>query len=215
MSKIFTGEKEVDFSSLVGEDGNDEEPFALFSAWMEEARRAENIDPEACALASTDAQGLPNVRMVLVRNADIRGFVFHTNLKSVKGEELRTNPNAALCFHWKSLQRQVRVRGKVSLLLDKEADAYFASRPRGSRIGAWASMQSQPLEGRFELEKRVAEYSVRYGVGEIPRPSFWSGFRLYPSYIEFWRQGMFRLHERLVFRRYGEERSWRKEMLFP
>lgn len=215
MRKIFSGQKDVDLAALVGTDGEEGEPFALFSRWMEEAREAESSDPEACALASADARGLPNVRMVLVRHADIRGFVFYTNLESVKGGELKENPYAALCFHWKSLQRQVRVRGSVSSVTNEEADAYFASRPRGSRIGAWASMQSRPLEGRFALEKRVGEFGVRYAAGEIPRPSFWSGFRLFPSYMEFWRQGMFRLHDRLTFRRDGEKTSWRKEMLFP
>ena len=197
------------------ETGDEDEPFALFAAWMQEARGAESADAEACALASADAEGAPNVRMVLVRGADRRGFVFYTNLGSVKGAELRANPRAALCFHWKSLGRQVRVRGTVQPVSNDEADEYFASRPRGSRIGAWASRQSQPMPGRLALEKRVAEYGLRYGVGEVPRPPFWSGFRLHPLHIEFWREGRFRLHDRLVYRRTAGESGWRKEKLFP
>ena len=197
------------------ETGDEEEPFALFREWMQEAQAAESADPEACALASADAEGMPNVRMVLVRRADRRGFVFYTNLDSVKGEELRANPHAALCFHWKSLERQVRVRGPVRQVPDTEADAYFASRPRGSRIGAWASQQSRPMQGRSALEKRVAEYGARYGVGEVPRPPFWSGFRLHPLHIEFWRQGEFRLHDRLAYRRGAQETAWKKQKLFP
>ena len=197
------------------ETGDEDEPFALFAAWMQEARVAESADAEACALASADAGGAPNVRMVLVRGADRRGFVFYTNLDSVKGAELRENPRAALCFHWKSLGRQVRVRGTVQPVSGEEADAYFASRPRGSRIGAWASKQSRPMPERLALEKRVAEYGLRYGVGEVPRPPFWSGFRLHPLHIEFWREGRFRLHDRLVYRRAAGESDWRKEKLFP
>ena len=202
------------FSGETDGEADWDEPFGMFSAWLEEARRGEPDDPDAAALASVDGRGVPNVRMVLVRHVDERGFVFYTNLESAKGGELRAHPHAALCFHWKSLHRQVRVRGGVTLVSDEEADSYFASRPRGSRIGAWASKQSKPLEGRFELEKRVAEFGVRYGVGEIPRPEYWSGFRLRPEYIEFWRHGKFRLHERLVYR-CGDGDVWAKEMLFP
>ena len=197
------------------ETGDEEEPFALFAAWMEEARAAESADPEACALASADAQGAPNVRMVLARLAPGRDFVFYTNLDSVKGGELRENPRVALCFHWKSLRRQVRVQGPVRQVSDAEADEYFASRPRGSRIGAWASRQSRPMAGRLALEKRVGEYGLRHAVGEVPRPPFWSGFRLHPLYMEFWREGRFRLHDRLAYRRGAEETTWKKEKLFP
>ena len=197
------------------ETGGEDEPFALFAAWMEEARAGEGSDPEACALASADSRGAPNVRMVLVRHVDRRGFVFYTNLDSVKGGELRANPRAALCFHWKSLRRQVRVQGPVSRVSDAEADDYFASRPRGSRIGAWASRQSRPMQGRWELERRVAEYGLRHAAGQVPRPPFWSGFRLHPLHVEFWREGRFRLHDRLAYRRGAGESAWQKERLFP
>jgi pyridoxamine 5'-phosphate oxidase len=166
------------------------------------------------ALATVDNGGLPDVRMVLLKGFDHNGFVFYTNLESRKGTELAQNMKAALCFHWKSLRRQVRVRGPVERVSDAEADAYFASRPRGSRIGAWASKQSRPLESRFALEKAVAEYTAKYPLGEIPRPPHWSGFRIVPQMIEFWADRQFRLHDRVVFDRTAEG-GWKKARLYP
>lgn len=189
------------------------DPFGLFEAWLEEAKAKEINDPTAMALATVDQTGLPDVRMVLLKGQDARGFVFYTNFESAKGRELIATPKAALLFHWKSLRRQVRVRGPVSQVSTEEADAYFASRPRDSRIGAWASDQSRPLEGRFALEKRVAEYALKFGIGEVPRPPHWSGFRVTPTEIEFWRDGAFRLHDRLLFKRDGE--GWDATRLYP
>lgn len=192
-----------------------EDPFARFASWLAEAEKSEPNDPNACCLATATPDGKPSARMVLLKGADQRGFVFYTNLESRKGRELAANPFAALCFHWKSLLRSVRVEGPVALVSDEEADAYFASRPRGSRIGAWASKQSRPLEGRWALEKAVADWTVKFGAGEIPRPPHWSGFRLSPRVIEFWRDRPFRLHERLVYRRDSEDEPWRTELLYP
>lgn len=189
------------------------EPFGLFAEWFSEAKRSEPNDPEAVALATVDAHGMPNVRMVLLKGADERGFVFFTNFESAKGRELVANPDAALCFHWKSLRRQVWVRGHVSPVSGAEADAYFQSRERGSRIGAWASKQSRPLESRFALEKSVASYTAKFGLGEIPRPDYWSGFRIAPVSIEFWKNGLFRLHDRLLFTRTAT--GWEKTRLYP
>jgi pyridoxamine 5'-phosphate oxidase len=190
-------------------------PFALFSAWLAEAGASEPNDPDAVALATAAADGMPSMRMVLLKGFDETGFVFFTNLESRKGEQLRANPKAALCFHWKSLQRSVRVEGLVAPVSSAEADAYFATRPRSSRIGAWASKQSRPLASRFELERRIAEYTARFGLGEVPRPPFWSGFRVAPLRIEFWKNGAFRLHDRLVFRRVDLTEGWTIERLFP
>jgi pyridoxamine 5'-phosphate oxidase len=189
------------------------DPFPLFAEWLAEAQKSEPNDPTAMALATVDAEGMPNVRMVLLKDFGPEGFVFYTNLESRKGHELADVPKAALCMHWKSLRRQVRVRGNVETTTPAEADAYFASRPRLARIGAWASKQSEPLEGRFELEKAVAFYTARYAVGEVPRPPHWSGFRIVPVEIEFWRDGAFRLHERVRFTR--GERGWSRTWLYP
>ena len=189
------------------------EPYILFRKWLAEAEKSEPNDPNAMALATVDESGLPDVRMVLLKGYDEHGFVFYTNFESNKGRELLSSMKAALCFHWKSLRRQVRVRGPVEKVTEAEADAYFRSRPRGSRIGAWASKQSRPLESRFALEKAVAEYTAKYAVGDIPRPSYWSGFRIVPQTIEFWQDKPFRLHDRLVFTRAGDK--WTTERLYP
>lgn len=191
-----------------------EDPIALFHDWFEDARGHEPNDANAMSLATVDAEGCPNVRMVLLKDADQRGFVFYTNYESAKGTEILANGNAALCFHWKSLRRQVRVRGPVVPVSQEEADAYYASRARGSRIGAWASRQSRPLESRFALEKAVAKYTAKYGLGEVPRPPHWSGFRLAPVEIEFWHDRPFRLHDRIVYRR-SEGQAWSKTRLYP
>ncbi len=191
------------------------EPFALFAAWMEDARKAEPADPNAMALATVDETGLPNVRMVLLKGIDERGFVFYTNLGSRKGQELAGQPKAALAFHWKSLTRQVRVRGPVERVTDAEADAYFATRPRGSQIGAWASKQSTPLESRMAFEKAVALTTAKYAVGTVPRPPHWSGFRVVPLVMEFWHDRPFRLHDRVEYRRAGIGSDWTKTRLYP
>ncbi|MEN5082717.1 pyridoxamine 5'-phosphate oxidase [Bosea sp. TWI1241] len=192
-----------------------EEPFALFGTWLEEAKASEPNDPNGMALSTVDADGMPNSRMVLLKDFDADGFVFYTNTQSQKGQELLGQGKAAALFHWKSLRRQVRVRGPVSLVSDAEADAYFRSRPRDSRIGAWASQQSRPLESKYALEKAVASYALKFGVGEVPRPPHWTGFRIAPVYIEFWRDGAFRLHDRIVFRRPSPEGDWTRTRLYP
>ncbi|MCA0258020.1 MAG: pyridoxamine 5'-phosphate oxidase [Proteobacteria bacterium] len=191
------------------------EPFALFANWLKDAEASEINDPNALALATVDEAGLPNVRMVLLKGFDTDGFVFYTNFESRKGQEILAAGKAAMCFHWKSLRRQVRIRGPVEVVTDEEADAYYASRPRGSRIGAWASKQSRPLESRFALEKAVAEYTARHAIGEIPRPEYWSGFRIRPVSIEFWHDRPFRLHDRVEFTRETPETPWAKARLYP
>ena len=190
------------------------EPFRLFAEWLDDATKSEPNDPNGLALATVDKDGMPDVRMVLLKGFDEEGFVFYTNFESAKGREILSSMKAAMCFHWKSLRRQVRIRGPVEIVSDEEADAYFKTRPRGSRIGAWASKQSRPLESRFALEKAVAEYTAKYAIGEIPRPKHWSGFRLVPSYIEFWHDRPFRLHDRIVFTR-TDQGGWEKARLYP
>jgi pyridoxamine 5'-phosphate oxidase len=189
------------------------DPFSLFKTWFAEAEAREPADPNAMALATVDEDGMPDARTVLLKGFDAAGFVFYTNLDSRKGRQLRANPRAALLFYWKSLKRQVRLRGPVEPVADAEADAYFASRPRLSRIGAWASRQSEPLESRFALEKAVAAATARFTAGAVPRPPHWSGFRLAPVTMEFWREGAFRLHDRVVFRRAGD--AWTRQRLYP
>jgi pyridoxamine 5'-phosphate oxidase len=192
-----------------------EDPFALFRLWLEEAASAEVNDPEAMALATVDDAGLPDVRTLLCKGADARGLVFYGNVESAKGRELAAHPKAAALFHWKSLRRQVRFRGAVSALTEAEADAYFATRPRQSRIGAWASQQSRPVESRAALEAAVASYAERFGDGDIPRPPYWRGWRLAPGEIEFWHDGAFRLHDRVLFSRADLAAPWERRRLYP
>jgi len=190
-----------------------DDPIGLFAAWHEEALQCGLKNPTAMALATVDPAGRPTVRMVLLKGFDVAGFVFYTNSESRKGQALEANPVSALCFYWPPLDRQVRIEGPVARVSDAEADAYFASRPRQARIGAWASRQSHPLADRFELERRLARFAAKFAVGAIPRPPYWNGYRVRPQRIEFWREGAFRLHDRLVFTRDGED--WRRERLFP
>jgi pyridoxamine 5'-phosphate oxidase len=220
MSEKTAAEAKV--SSIAGEQDftASDDPFALFQAWMAEAEKSEPNDPNAMALATVDGRGMPNVRMVLLKGLDDaaspeRGFVFYTNFESAKGRELLANPRAALLFHWKSLERQVRVRGAVSLASHQESDAYFASRPPLSRIGAWASQQSRALASRDVLEAKIQHFEAKFFDQPIPRPAYWSGFRVVPVEIEFWMSRPFRLHDRIVFRRDAPHDSWQKARLYP
>ena len=188
-------------------------PIGLFKDWLADAERSEPNNPNARTLATVTPDGAASARMILLKGVDERGFTFYTNLGSRKAEQLSVNPRAALCFYWKSLKRQVHVEGTVERVDDAEADAYFATRPRSAQIGAWASKQSRPMEGRFRLEARVAKYTAKFHVGTVPRPDFWSGFRVVPQLIEFWREQPFRLHDRVVYHRDGG--GWRKERLYP
>lgn len=208
----YTAPQAGDFAAAI-------EPFALFNDWFDEAKAHEPNDPNAFALATVDPAGLPNVRIVLLKGLDpadhaARGFVFYTNFESAKGEELLATRKAALNFHWKSLRRQVRVRGIVSTVSDAEADSYFATRPRGSRLGAWASQQSRPLASREALEKAVEAMTAKHP-GDIPRPPYWSGFRVTPLAVEFWHDRPFRLHERVAFTRGTVDGMWNKRRLYP
>lgn len=193
----------------------EDDPLVLFRRWYEEVQTREDLFPEptAVTLATADASGAPDARVVLLKGYDASGFTFYTNLNSSKAKALEANPRAALCFHWMPFERQVRVRGRVERVSDVEADAYFASRPRESQVGAWASKQSQPLRGRFELETQVAIFGAKYGLGKVPRPPHWSGFRVVPAEIEFWLKAPFRLHERLIYTRVDD--GWDCHWLYP
>ncbi len=189
------------------------DPLVLFEAWFADAQAAEPNDPNAMSLATVGPDGAPSVRIVLLKGVDWRGFAFYTNLDSRKGAELAGNPQAAVAFHWKSLRRQIRIEGAVEKVTPEEADAYHSSRARGSQIGAWASAQSRPLESREELEARVREVEARFPDATVPRPHFWSGFRLRPRYFEFWQDRPSRLHDRISFT--AESGSWRRGRLYP
>jgi pyridoxamine 5'-phosphate oxidase len=192
-----------------------DEPFRLWQAWFAEAVKGEPRDPTAMSLATVDPDGMPDVRTVLLKGADERGFVFYTNTESNKGRELAANPKAALLFYWKSLNRQIRIRGPVERVTSEEADAYFATRPKGAQIGAWASQQSRPLESRLAFEKAVAVYTAKYAIGAVPRPPHWSGYRIVPISMEFWHDRPFRLHDRIEFRRAGLGEAWAKVRMYP
>jgi pyridoxamine 5'-phosphate oxidase len=198
-----------------GEVFTAKDPIALFGDWLALAAKKEPNDPNAMALATVGEGGLPDVRMVLLKEFDARGFAFYTNTESAKGRQLAANPKAALCFHWKTIRRQVRLRGDIEPVSAAEADAYFATRARSARIGAWASAQSRPLEGRFALEREAARRTAEFGLGEIPRPPHWSGYRLVPLEIEFWVNRPFRLHDRLHFARAGAGAPWSERRLYP
>jgi pyridoxamine 5'-phosphate oxidase len=190
-----------------------DDPIALFQIWFREATDSGIEEPSAMSVATVDPNGYPDARMMLLKGVDQRGFVFYTNLGSAKAKALMHDSRVALCFYWAKLSKQVRVRGRANIVSDEEADAYFATRPRLSQISAWASKQSQPMRGYFELETEVAKSALRFGLGEIPRPPFWSGFRVVPERIEFWLQRAFRRHQRIVYQRV--DGSWQKQWLYP
>jgi pyridoxamine 5'-phosphate oxidase len=192
-----------------------DEPLRLWQAWFDEAVKGEPRDPNAMSVATVDKDGFPDVRTVLLKGVDERGFVFYTNTESQKGQELAGNMKAALLFYWKSLNRQVRIRGPVERVTAEEADAYFATRPKGAQIGAWASQQSRPLESRLAFEKNVAIYTAKYAIGTVPRPPHWSGFRILPLKMEFWHDRPFRLHDRIEFRRAALGEAWNKVRMYP
>jgi pyridoxamine 5'-phosphate oxidase len=200
---------------MTGDFSQATDPFSLFRSWFDEAKASEVNDPNAMAVATVDADGMPDVRMVLLNGFSEAGFVFYTNTQSAKGQELEHQPKAALVFHWKSLRRQIRVRGTVTRVPDDEADAYFNSRPRESRIGAWASEQSRPLESRFALEKRVALFAAKYAIGTVPRPPHWTGYRITPVSMEFWHDRPFRLHDRVRFTRDAPDAPFNAQRLYP
>jgi pyridoxamine 5'-phosphate oxidase len=200
---------------MPGDFTNADEPFALFDQWMNEASRSEPNDPNAMSLATVDGVGMPDVRIVLLKAVTPTGFVFYTNVESAKGRELAASAKAALLFHWKTSRRQVRVRGLVEAVSDAESDGYFRSRARDSQVGAWASQQSRPLSTRAALDQKFADYSARFGQDEVPRPTYWRGYRVRPLAIEFWQNGAHRLHDRVAFTRQRLDGSWTKERLYP
>ena len=203
-------------TGLTGGDFTEaDEPLRLFAAWFAEAERSEPVNPDAMTLATVDASGLPNARMVLMKGFDDRGFVFYTNVDSVKGRELAAAPKAALTFYWKSLQRQVRVRGYVEPVSAEEADRYFSSRSRMAQIGAWASKQSSELESSLAFEKAIARFTAKFAIGAVPRPPYWVGYRVAPQEIEFWQERPFRLHDRVAFTRADPTAPWIKTRLYP
>lgn len=209
---------EADYAKRASEQGDiaaGDDPLALFSAWFAEARESEPDNPNAMSVATVDETGLPDVRIVLLKDFDVRGFVFYSNRDSAKGRQLTHDPKAAFCFHWKSLNRQVRLRGTITEVSAEEADAYFASRARDARIGAWASAQSREVESREALEKAVADKTREFADKDVPRPEYWTGFRLAPLSIEFWRDRPFRLHDRIQFTRKTPDAAWRKRRLYP
>jgi pyridoxamine 5'-phosphate oxidase len=216
-----SGTYELESMSDIGgatDDGGiaaESDPLALFANWMADAKKSELNDPDAMSLATVDAAGRPNVRMVLLKDWDADGFVFYSNKEAAKGSEIFSHPHAALCLHWKSLRRQVRVRGRISEVSAEEADAYFASRARDSQIGAWASAQSRPMDGRFHFEEEIARYAAKFASAKVPRPDYWTGFRIAPFEIEFWSDRPFRLHDRLVYRRDDPKSPWVLQRLFP
>lgn len=191
----------------------EDDPLGLFHIWMRDAEREKMREPTAMAVATVDSGGRPHVRMLLLKGCDEKGFVFYTNLGSPKAKDLQANSRAALCFYWMPLGRQVRVEGEITPVTDEEADAYFATRPRLSQLGAWASRQSTPMAGRFTLEKEVARQALRFPIGKVPRPPWWSGFRLRPESMEFWAEKQFRHHERILYQR--KEEGWTRQWLFP
>jgi pyridoxamine 5'-phosphate oxidase len=191
------------------------EPFELFTQWMKLAEKNELNDPNAMALSTVDADGMPNVRMVLLKGMDGESFTFYTNSESQKGNELEHNMKAACVFHWKSLQRQIRIRGNVEMVSAEEADAYFNSRSRGSRIGAWASQQSRPIASRNDLKMAVVKEAARFNIGKIDRPDYWNGYKITPTYMEFWMDKPFRLHDRVIFKRQSADDAWTYSKYFP
>ncbi|MBN8981049.1 MAG: pyridoxamine 5'-phosphate oxidase [Rhizobiales bacterium] len=211
----MNGPEQIKHPLISGDFTEASEPFGLFAAWFAEAVKSEPNDPNAMALATVDASGLPDVRMVLLKGYDEDGFVFYSHIDSAKGRELTANPKAALLFHWKSLRRQIRIRGTVSTVTPEEADAYFATRPKQAQIGAHASKQSKPLESRMAFEKAIALNTAKYAVGDVPRPQGWSGWRIAPLSFEFWHDRPFRLHDRIEFTRDSSGKSWSKTRLYP
>jgi len=194
---------------------NNQDPIELFAAWFAEAKASPLLDPTAMALATASRDLMPSVRMVLLKQFDHEGLVFYTNLTSAKARDLQENPQASVCFHWDTLKRQVRVAGAVEPVSDTEADAYFASRPRESQLGAWASLQSQPMKERVEFETRLKQVTQQYEGKTIPRPPHWSGFRILPTHVEFWSDRPFRLHDRLVYTRKNPQAAWQTQILYP
>jgi pyridoxamine 5'-phosphate oxidase len=191
------------------------DPWILFAAWFDQAKQHEEAYPDAMTLATVGASGMPSARVVLIKDFDAQGIVFHTNRESRKGHELAAHAQASVCFYWKSLQRQIRIEGNVAPISDAESDAYFATRPRGSQIGAWASQQSQILDDRATLEKRIADFEHHYADRDVPRPPHWGGYRLTPVFFEFWQERLYRLHDRFVYNRAPAHAAWTYERLYP